>query len=110
MAPVRAVLCAAALLLCLRKNRRQLRAFSSTVSEPLHSRPYYTEIEGSGKDRWLLLFYINAAEAEEYALASYALSQLLSASLSDRITIVVQTYGTQSWQGEFMDGLSDRAS
>ena len=81
---------------------------SSTISEPLHSRPYYTEIEGSGKDRWLLLFYINAAEAEEYALASYALSQLLGASLSDRITIVVQTYGTQSWQGEFMDGLSDR--
>lgn len=81
---------------------------SSEISEPLHSRPYYTEIEGSGKDRWLLLFYVNAAEAEEFALASHALSQLLGASLSQRITIVVQTYGAESWQGEFMSGLSDR--
>ena len=82
---------------------------SSQITAPSdHSRDYYTQIRGSGQDTWLMLFSINAANAEEFGLASHMLSQLLTTDLSDKITIVVQIYGADEWQGEFMSKLSDR--
>ena len=81
---------------------------SSVVGENVHSRPYYTSIEGSGKDRWLIMIYLNAEQAEEFGLASQAIYELVSASLGGELSVVVQTYGTEEWQGEFMSQLADR--
>ena len=81
---------------------------SSLLPEAAHSRAYYTNILGSGKDKWDILVYLNAAGAEDAALASKTLAELLSFEADDHLTVTVEVFGTEDWQGDFVSSLSDR--
>ena len=81
---------------------------SSLLPEAAHSRAYYTNILGSGKDKWDILVYLNAAGAEDAALASKTLAELLSFEADEHLTVTVEVFGTEDWQGDFVSSLSDR--
>ena len=55
-----------------------------------------------------ILVYLNAAGAEDAALASKTLAELLSFEADEHLTVTVEVFGTEDWQGDFVSSLSDR--
>ena len=81
---------------------------SAIINEQLHSRSYYSKIKGNGDDTWTILVYVNARSVEDYGAASYLISQLAQVEYSDKVTVLLQTFGTETWKADFMKNLSDR--
>ncbi len=58
----------------------------------------------SSKDSWTVLFYLCGSDLEsESGLATFNLQELASTTLGDKVTFVIETGGSRSWQNTSVD-------
>ena len=73
-------------------------------SVSVHARDKYTEPKGNGKDTVTVLFYLIGSDEPSSASATInTLNNILYASDSDRMNIVVQTGGSSSWNSKILE-------
>lgn len=69
----------------------------TTVSDLARER--YTKLVGNGDDTVTIMVYICGTDLEsEYGMATSDLKEMLSADLSDKINLIVQTGGASKWK------------
>ena len=74
-----------------------------TDVEGVSFRDNYTVIKGDGTDTWTIMAYVVGADLEsEAGCATADMQEMLNATLSDNINIVLQTGGCASWQNDVM--------
>lgn len=79
----------------------------SYVSEKLYRSPLVS-LKGNGKDQVTVMLYINGSNLEsDYGSATTDIREMVSADLSDKVSVVIQTMGTREWQD--FDIASDHA-
>ena len=72
------------------------------------ARDKYTVLKGDGSDTVTVMVYMNGSDLEsEYGYATEDLREMLNATLSDNVNVVVQTGGTKKWK---TDGISNKQS
>lgn len=60
--------------------------------------PFVT-LKGDGQDTVTIMLYLNGSDLEsDYGMATQDIKEILNATLSDKINIVIQTGGTRKWQ------------
>lgn len=75
--------------------------FNTQVSED--ARAKYTTLKGNGQDEMTLLVYMCGTDLESnYAMATRDLQEMLAATLSDKVKIVLFTGGCTRWQNDVM--------
>lgn len=80
----------------------QSEYFSNVIREP------FTEIKGDGTDTVTVMIYMNGSDLEsQYGCATSDLKEMLNATLSDNVNVVIQTGGTKKWK---TDGISNKHS
>ena len=63
------------------------------------SRSKYTTIKGNGKDTVTLMVYMCGTDLESsYSMATKDLQEMASASISDKLNIIIYTGGCKKWQ------------
>ncbi|MBO4311124.1 MAG: hypothetical protein J5856_08695 [Lachnospiraceae bacterium] len=75
---------------------------SNAIREP------FVTLKGDGTDTVTVMIYMNGSDLEsKYGYATEDLSEMLNASLSDNVNVVIQTGGTKKWKTE---GISNKHS
>ena len=68
----------------------------------------FVKLKGDGSDTVTVMVYMNGSDLEsEYGYATEDLREMLNATLSDNVNVVVQTGGTKKWK---TDGISNKQS
>ena len=63
------------------------------------ARAKYTTIKGGGKDTVTLMVYMCGTDLEsKYSMATYDLTEMANATLSDKVNIIVYTGGCRQWK------------
>lgn len=63
------------------------------------SRERYTKLVGNGDDTVTVMVYLCGTDLEsEYGMGTSDLSEMLSANLSDKVNVIVQTGGASKWK------------
>lgn len=79
----------------------------SSVYERLYRDPLVS-LKGNGRDQVTVMLYINGSNLEtDYGCATTDIREMVSADLSDKVSVVIQTMGTREWQD--FDIASDHA-
>lgn len=64
-------------------------------------RDSFTKIKGDGTDKVTVMVYMNGSNLESsYGCATSDLKEMLNATLSDNVNIVIQTGGTSKWRND----------
>ena len=88
-------------------NIEQPTETQSTVLNDALREPF-TEIKGDGTDTVTVMIYMNGSDLESrYGAATSDLKEMLNATLSDNVNVVIQTGGTKKWK---TDGISAKHS
>ena len=74
------------------------------------ARDKFTQIKGNGQDTITILVYMCGTDLEsKYGMATSDIQEMLNATASDKINIVIQTGGTKSWKNTVMtNGVIER--
>ena len=60
--------------------------------------PFVT-LKGNGEDTVTIMMYLNGSDLEsDYGMATQDIREILNATLSDNVRVVIQTGGTRKWQ------------
>ena len=71
-------------------------------------RDQFVTLKGDGTDTVTVMVYMNGSDLEsEYGYATEDLREMLNATLSDNVNVVIQTGGTKKWK---TDGISNKHS
>ena len=71
-------------------------------------RDQFVKLKGDGTDTVTVMVYMNGSNLEsEYGYATEDLREMLNATLSDNVNVVIQTGGTKKWKTE---GISNKKS
>ncbi len=71
-------------------------------------RDQFVHLKGDGTDTVTVMVYMNGSDLEsEYGYATEDLREMLNATLSDNVNVVIQTGGTKKWK---TDGISNKRS
>lgn len=70
-----------------------LSAYEKIYRDPL------VTLKGNGKDQVTVMIYMNGSNLESnYGSATTDIKEMLSADLSEKVSVVIQTMGTRKWQ------------
>ncbi len=70
----------------------------SSPNEKIYRDPLVT-LKGNGKDQVTVMIYMNGSNLESnYGSATTDINEMLSADLSEKVSVVIQTMGTRKWQ------------
>ena len=71
-------------------------------------RDQFVTLKGDGTDTVTVMVYMNGSDLEsEYGYATEDLREMLNATLSDNVNVIIQTGGTKKWK---TDGISNKHS
>lgn len=80
----------------------ELQGFFSTNPTSAYDKIYrnsLVNLKGNGEDQVTVMVYMNGSNLEtDYGFASTDIGEMLSADLSDQVSVVIQTMGTLEWQ------------
>jgi len=80
----------------------QSQYFSGAIRDP------FVKLKGDGTDTVTVMIYMNGSDLEsKYGYATDDLREMLNATLSDNVNVVIQTGGTSKWKTE---GISNKHS
>ncbi len=66
-------------------------------------RKYYTKLNGGGNETVTIMIYMCGADLEsKYGLATADLNEICSATISDKVNIIVETGGAGKWQNSII--------
>ena len=92
-------------------NQTYVDASTQTVNTSVASgtRQKYTKLLGSGKDQMTIMIYMCGTDLESnYGMATNDINEMVYASMSDKVNIIIETGGTQRWRNSVMSNKTNQ--
>lgn len=73
------------------------------------ARPRYTTLKGGGQDDFTIMVYMCGADLESnYGMATSDLNEMLHATLSDNVKVIVETGGAKRWKNSIISNKTNQ--
>ena len=73
------------------------------------SRAKYTKIKGNGQDTFTIMVYMCGTDLESnYGMATNDLNEMLKATISDKVNLIVETGGCKNWQNSIISNKTNQ--
>lgn len=82
---------------------------SANTAVALGAKPKRTIIKGNGKDVFTIMIFMCGTDLEsQYGMATADLNEILSAKISDKVNIIVETGGTTQWKNSTVSSATNQ--